>query len=352
LLFGKVREYVDVPDGAEWTFELHPNIIEAPDHAERIDAALECGANRMVFGVQSMDERVLRKLNRGHTGDDVLTLLDLLWSRGVRNVSVDLMFGLPYQTPENWHLTLRTLLDAGVEKFNIFPLMFKQADPISGHRRRSPDIFADGRDRLVMHHMAELMLAEAGFRRGPIFYYSLDPVHSAQQVSKYESIEDVNLLPFGVSGFGFVGQTQFYNHCSLADYIAAAEAGRAPVWVGAELSLDERRRRAVMFSLRSHGVDRLEYEQRYGVDPVDYFAAELVPFVDENLVAVTDDALTLTDRGAPFADSVALRLASDAVKRAVRATNDVIVDPRRDPRDRYDFSPIGRGPIGVGSGEG
>jgi oxygen-independent coproporphyrinogen III oxidase len=347
-LFAGLRERVRIDPDKEVTFELHPGVVDAPDYPERLDALLEAGVNRWVFGVQSMDDRILRKLNRGHDHRAVYRLLDLLAERDIRNFSADLIFGLPYQTLENWYGTLRRLILAGVEKFNIFPLMFKQADPISAQYRAHPEVFPDSRQRLLMHFVAETVLFGAGFRRGPLFYYAKAATHSQQQENKYDSIEDINLLPFGVSSFGYVGHTQYYNIADMTGYLAAAESGAVPVWRGAHLDVDERMRRTMMFSLRSSGVDLADFRRRYGADPLERFAAELGPLLDHNLLTVHGDRIRLTDRGAPFADGIALRFVSAAVRRRVHRANAAIVDLKRDPIDRYDFSPIERAAVGAG----
>lgn len=342
-LFSALSGAFKIAPGSEVTFELHPSVIGAPDYRDRLDALAASGVNRWVFGVQSMDDRVLRKLNRGHTAEDVRQLLSLLAERDLSNVSVDLIFGLPHQTLENWYSTIRTLVEAGVEKFNVFPLMFKEADPISAHYRREPGIFPDAGTRLLMHFMLEAILRRLGFRRGPLFYYAKADQHSRQQEDKYDSVEEVNLLPFGVSGFGYVNHTQYYNVCTLDGYMAALESGRVPIWRGAHLNVDEQMRRTVMFGLRSRGVDRSRFRDRFRVDPFDRFAEQLRPFFDHGLLDVDSELIQVTDRGAPFADSLAVRLASRDVIERVRRANTGIGDRRRDPVERYDYSPIGRG---------
>lgn len=346
-LFGGLRQHVQVPTGCETTFELHPSVIDEPDYPDRIDALAEAGVNRWVFGAQSMNDKVLAKLNRGHDRQAVYRLLALLGERGLHNHSVDLMFGLPYQTLEDWYDTLRCLVGAGVEKFNIFPLMFKQADPISAHYRRQPEIFPDSHQRLLMHFMVEAVLFPLGFHRGPLFYYARSSVHSRQQENKYDSIEDINLLPFGVSSFGYVGHTQYYNDPDVGGYLKTVESGGVPIWRGVHLSAEERMRRTIMFSLRSSGVDRADFRRRHGVDVIERFERELSALADHGLVTVDDTAITLTDRGAPFADGIALRFVSEDVIHQVRTTNARIIDLKRDPVDRYDFSPIGRSPVGA-----
>ena len=236
--------------------ELHPGVVRQPDYEDRLDTIAGNGINRFVFGIQSMNDVVLKKLNRGHGREEVFRLLDLLEARNVDNLSVDLIFGLPYQTTQNWYETITELLDRGVEKYNIFPLFFKRSDPITKQYQREPEIFPDEQTRLVMHYMTERLLLPKGFNRGPLFYYAKSEHHSRQQESKFADIERVNLMPFGVSGFGYIGGTQFYNYCNMERHQASIAAGVPPIWRGWTLSPEERVRRTIMFSLRAHRLRR------------------------------------------------------------------------------------------------
>ncbi len=341
-LFDHLWRNVAVTPGTEITFELHPGVVRQPDYEDRLDAIAAGGVNRWVFGIQSMDERVLTTLNRGHGRAEVYRLLELLAARGIDNLNVDLIFGLPFQTVENWYGTLVDLLAAGLGKFNIFPLMFKRSDPITRHYIRSPGDFPDAEGRLTMHYMAEYVLGAAGFTRGPVFYYSRRGEHSQQQNNKFDSIEEDNLVGLGVSSFGYIGGTQYYNVCDNAEYMRAVAGGRTGVWKGHTLSAEERARRAVMFGIRAGGVDFAGLEQRFGVDGTRLFEPQLRRLRDLGLVEISDRRMDLTDLGCTFVDGIGHIFASEDVRKKVLETNDQIDSPSSDPVDRYDYSPIGR----------
>ncbi len=350
-LFDQLWQHVELDDAAEVTFELHPGLVRHADYGERIDAVRERGANRFVFGVQSMDEQVLATINRGHGRGEVFAMLDILGERGIDNVNVDLIYGLPHQTLENWYATIAVLLDAGLRKFNVFPLMFKHSDPVTHLFSKSPELFPSEEDRLLMHLMAEAILHAEGFQRGPVLYYAKTATHSRQQESKFDDIEDTNLLPFGVSGFGYVGGTQFYNECRLTPYIDAVERGEQPIWRAATLSDDERMRRAMMFGLRSKGIDRAAFAARFGVDPLERFSEQLGRLGDLGVLNVGERTIAPSDDGSVFVDGMALQFVSDEVKQTVGRRNESIANPKQDPIDRHDYSPLGRTnvPGGIGT---
>lgn len=194
-----------------------------------------------------------------------------------------------------------------------------------------------------MLFLSEYLLSQQAFKRGPLFYYSKTDRHSRQQESKFEEIEEVNLLPFGVSGFGYVGNTQYYNICNINDYVdVILNTAKMPVWMGTTLSREERRRRTVMFDLKSKGVNRQLYKARFEIDPLKAFPEEIRFLLDNGLVDISEKQISLSEWGVLFADEIAGRFASKGVQDRVRNTNSQIKDPRKDPLEVYDFSPLGR----------
>ncbi|HEY8523950.1 MAG TPA: coproporphyrinogen-III oxidase family protein [Acidimicrobiales bacterium] len=326
----------------EFTFELHPQVVRTPSRlAELLDALVGGGVNRIAFGAQTLDDTILRTLNRGHSARDVLDLVDALQVRGIENYSIDLMYGLPDESLEGWFGTLSALVEAGVPKFNVFPLFFKVTDPISSLYERRPERFPDRWQRLRTHFLTEAYLGERGYRTGPVLYYSLPDHHSIQQELKFDDSDDVNLVGLGVSAFGYVGGTQYYNQCTIDDYLDAIRRGNLPVWRGETLDADERARRAAMFALRSAGISRRRFSSRFG-QPPEQLLPEIDQFAQLGLLTCADDVWQTTSIGSYCVDGMAARFASERVRRRVRAANRRLAEPRRSPIEQHDYSPLGR----------
>jgi len=343
IMANSIKSKVTFEPGSEVTFELHPQIVHKPDCDDRFQAMLDSGVNRWVSGVQSMDNKVLNKLNRGHSDIEVFMLLEVMKKHGCDNLSLDLIYGLPYQTIENWYDTIVTLVDAGVTKFNVFPLMFKVSDPITLHYLKSPEIFPDDETRLIMHYMAEFILRDQGYNSGPVLYYSKSGTHSAQQESKFDEAEVTNLLPLGVGTFGHIGHTQYYNYCDMGKYTEAIESGKLPIWRGQTLSNDEQARRSIMFSLRSKGISLPEFSNNFGFDPLIKFDKEFNILLENDLLECDNGIIKTTDKGALFVDNIASLFVSDVVREKVASTNtQIIKNPKTSTLERYDFSSIGR----------
>lgn len=342
-LFGMIRQHFDLSK-SEVSFELHPSLGKHVDAADRVSSLLGGGVNRLVLGVQTLDPSILRILNRGHGVDEVMQTVKLLNDMGVENLSLDLMYGLPQQTLRSWYESLIGLVGMGIEKFNVFPLMFKSTDPIARHLANGRYQFAGAKERIIMHFMAEHILTSLGYRHGPIFYWTRrSQPHSVQQARKYDSWNDNNLVPFGVSGFGYMSECRFYNEVDLDRYLDRVEAGEKPVWKGAVLSRDDLMRRTVIFALRSSGVLLSRFKQEFGVSLDEYFAHELKILNEAGLVCISNDGLlSLTASGIVNSGAVSLRFFSASVLEQVAYNDSRIKDKRTDPLEKHDYSPAAR----------
>ncbi|NOJ44852.1 coproporphyrinogen-III oxidase family protein [Bradyrhizobium archetypum] len=342
-LFDMTNQRFDL-SRAEVSFELHPSLVRHADAADRISTLLRGGVNRFVLGVQSLDRSILRILNRGHGVEEVIQIVKLLNEMGVENLSLDLMYGLPQQTLRSWYDSIIGLLDMGIEKFNVFPLMFKSTDPVARHLARGRYQFAGAKERIIMHFMAEHILTKLGYRHGPIFYWTKrSQPHSVQQRRKYDSWNDNNLVPFGVGGFGYMSQCQFYNEADLDRYLSRVEAGEKPVWKGVVLSQDDLMRRTLMFALRSSGVLLSRFEREFGVSVEKYFCRELEILREAGLVCISNDGvLSLTAAGNINAGAVSLQFFSDNVLERVAYNDSRITDKRTDLLEKHDYSPAAR----------
>ncbi|WP_375779216.1 coproporphyrinogen-III oxidase family protein [Bradyrhizobium sp. ma5] len=341
--FGMIGKRFDLSN-SEVSFELHPSLAKQADATDRISTLLKGGVTRFVLGVQTLDQGILQILNRGHRVDEVMQTVKLLKEMGVENLSLDLMYGLPEQTLRSWYDSLIGLLDMGVEKFNVFPLMFKSTDPVARHLASGRYQFAGAKERVIMHFMADHILTSLGYRHGPIFYWTrMSQPHCVQQARKYDSWNDNNLIPFGMGGFGFMSECQFYNEADLDRYLSRVEGGEKPVWKGVVLSQDDLMRRTLMFALRSSGVLLSRFEREFGVSLEKYFTREIKTLKEAGLISIsTDGVLSLTDAGIINSGAVSLLFFSNDVLEQVAYNDSRIADKRTDLIEKHDYSPAAR----------
>ena len=125
-LLSGLRERFNIPAGIEFTSEANPGTLTP----EWLEAALEGGVNRLSMGMQAYQPELLKTLGRIHTHADVEHSVQLARQMGVKNLSVDLMFGLPGQTPEMWLETLHAALALHVEHMSCYGLIPEEGTPL------------------------------------------------------------------------------------------------------------------------------------------------------------------------------------------------------------------------------
>ncbi len=158
-LLGVIREAFRLREDAEVSAEVNPDDVTV----ERIEGFLASGVNRVSMGVQSLDRGLLEVLGRRHDDQGAVRAFRAIREAGCANVSVDLMYGLPYQTLKQWDSTLQGVLDLGPDHVSAYCLTLEEGTPLE-HRVRmglvaepDPDAAAE------MYGCAEERLGSAGY---------------------------------------------------------------------------------------------------------------------------------------------------------------------------------------------
>jgi len=295
-----VRRRFRFSAGAEVTLELNPGTVTP--HSLRELRAL--GVNRASFGLQTFDDRELRRLGRTHTADDARRTLRDLRDAGFRNVSFDLIAGLPEQTLEGWSRNLEEALALRPEHLSLYLLEVHEGTPLADHIRRGlwrapdPDLAAE------MYRLLARRLRAAGYEHYEISNFAL-PGRESRHNLKYWTGAPV--YGFGCSAHSFDGRrTRWSNERDARGYVALVESGASPVVERTELDEREAFSESLFLSLRllGRGVNLSEHRARFGADVRAEYAADLERFSDAGLVEVRDDVLRLTSAGALLSNEV------------------------------------------------
>ncbi|AGA89287.1 oxygen-independent coproporphyrinogen III oxidase [Thioflavicoccus mobilis 8321] len=292
-------------DTGEFSIEIDPR--EATP--ETIRLLRHIGFNRMSLGVQDFDPRVQEAVNRIQAEADTMTVLEAARNEGFRSISIDLIYGLPFQTVESFDETLARVVDCGPDRLSVFnyahlPERFKPQRRINPEDLPRPEVKLDilqatierltssGYVYIGMDHFArpddELALAQ---RDGTLY----------RNFQGYSTHAHCDLVGIGVTSIGMVGNTYAQNERTIDEYHAAIDAGRLPVFRGVGLSRDDEIRRDVITRLICHlYLPFAAVEQRWDIRFADYFAADLVrlaPMVADGLVEVDDEGIRVLPRG-------------------------------------------------------
>ncbi|AOG21469.1 oxygen-independent coproporphyrinogen III oxidase [Acidovorax sp. RAC01] len=313
-LMAVLRRSFTLAPGGEYSIEVDPRTV----NADRLAVLAELGFNRLSFGVQDFDAEVQKAVHRIQPAEQVFSLVESARSLGFDSVNVDLIYGLPRQTPESFDRTLAQVAQLRPDRIALYayahlPERFKPQRRIVSAElpaasakvsmlSRSLDAFLDaGYVYVGMDHFALPSDALAVAKRQGRLH---------RNFQGYSTQPDCDLIALGVSAIGRVGATYSQNAKTLEEYYDYLDQGRLPIVRGLALTRDDLVRRAVIMALMCQGEVLFEsIEQGWLVDFKQYFAAELTrleEMAEQGLVRMNSDGVEVTPMGWFFVRGVAM----------------------------------------------
>ena len=307
------RNFTLAPDG-EYSIEVDPRTIDA----SRLDALAELGFNRLSFGVQDFDLEVQKAVHRVQPAEQVFALVAAARERKFESINVDLIYGLPRQSPESFDRTLAQMAELRPDRIALYayahlPERFKPQRRIDALELPG----APAKVAMLARSMAAFMAAGYVYVGMDHFALPTDSLAVAKRQGRlhrnfqgYSTQPDCDLIALGVSSIGRIGATYSQNAKTLEEYYDYLDQGQFPVVRGLALSRDDLIRLAVIMALLCQGQVSFEsIELAYLVDFKTYFASELTALqtlAQQGLVAVDDAGIQVTAMGWFFVRAVAM----------------------------------------------
>ncbi len=299
---------------AEVSIEVDPRTVDR----QRLLHLAALGFNRLSFGVQDFDLDVQRAVHRVQPFEQVRALLAAARESGFRSTNVDLIYGLPRQTPASFLRTIEQVCELRPDRIALYayahlPQRFKP------QRRIATALLPPAEQRISMLSAAFSQFAGAGYTYVGMDHFALpdDSLAVAKRQGRlhrnfqgYSTQPDCDLIGLGVSAIGKVGASYSQNAKTLDEYYDALERGRFPVVRGLSLTRDDLVRRSVIMALMCQGrVDFESIELAHLIRMRDYFASELealAPLEASGLVAHEPGAIVVTPLGWYFVRRIAM----------------------------------------------
>jgi oxygen-independent coproporphyrinogen-3 oxidase len=309
-----IRRHFTLVPGGEYSIEVDPRTVTN----ERLAHLHRLGFNRLSFGVQDFDPTVQKAVHRVQPADQVFALVQEARRIGFESVNVDLIYGLPQQTPESFKHTLEKVCQLRPDRIALYayahlPERFKPQRRILAAELPSPA------DKLSMLSISLDMFSDAGYDYVGMDHFALpdDALAVAKRQGRlhrnfqgYSTQPDCDLIALGVSAIGRIGATYSQNAKTLEEYYDALDQGRLPIVRGMALTRDDILRRSVIMAIMCQGALNFESTgQAHLIDCKTYFAREierLSDFVDMGLVVINDEGIEVTSQGWYFVRAIAM----------------------------------------------
>lgn len=266
-IFEMIKTHFELlPDG-EYSIEIDPRKVSR----ESVFHLAKLGFNRMSVGIQDFDPKVQEAVNRVQSYDEVKSVMDSAREAGFKSISVDLIYGLPYQTVESIRQTFDTVLSLNPDRLALYhyahlPHIFKP------QRRIDTDVVPSSEEKLDMLQYAVHFLDKQGYVFIGMDHFAkpedelaiaLKEGRLQRNFQGYSTYADCDLIAIGVSSIGKIGRAYSQNQRNLADYYADLDDDRLPIMRGLLLSDDDVLRREIIQDLMCRfALNFGNYEQR------------------------------------------------------------------------------------------
>jgi oxygen-independent coproporphyrinogen-3 oxidase len=294
-LFEVIRTNFQFSSDVEITVEANPD-----DVTRRLLTFLrELGVNRLSLGVQSFDDGALHFLGRRHSASQVEQALDWARSTGFDNVGVDLMYGLPDQSEDDWLSQLERALGFAPEHLSCYQMTLEAETPLGkllqdGSLRTLPEEAARSLFLLTSQFMED-----RGYLHYEISNFARGDQYRSRHNCKYWT--HVPYLGLGPAAHSFCGRTRWWNVRSLDGYSRALAQGQAPKEGSESLSAEQLRLEKLFLGFRTRdGVDLQWLDADAGTETARH------KLVEEGLVRIDHGRMTPTREGMVIADSLPL----------------------------------------------
>ncbi|HCD13901.1 MAG TPA: oxygen-independent coproporphyrinogen III oxidase, partial [Shewanella sp.] len=300
-----LKSHFNFAEQGEYSIEVDPREIEL----SMLDALKEAGFNRISIGVQDFNKEVQVAVNREQDEDFIFALIKKAKEMGFVSTNVDLIYGLPHQTPETFAETIQRILDLSPDRLSVFnyahlPARFAAQRKIKDEHLPSPQ------QKLDMLHQTIETLTGAGYQYIGMDHFAKpdDELAKLQREGRlhrnfqgYTTQEECDLLGLGVSSISQIGDCYAQNQKDIRPYYEAIDEQGHALWKGCKLNRDDEIRRAVIKQLICHfELDMAKMEQQLGIQFEDYFAEDLKllqTFIDDKLVNIENRQISISPTG-------------------------------------------------------
>lgn len=287
-IFAEIQSSFRLRRDAEITYEANPDSITD----QQVRKLHREGFNRISIGVQSDDDEMLKKLGRPHNYEQAVQAVEKARAAGFDNLSLDLMYGLPSQTQEQWQRTLENVMTLKPEHFSCYGLKVEEGTPLWEYKDCAnlpdEDVQAD------MYLFAVETLKKGGYGQYEISNFA-KPGHMSHHNLKYWLGEEY--IGFGPAAASDFGGMRYTNKADIHAYIEGVLTGGAIMSESEQIPMRERAGEYIMLRLRTClGVEAEEYEKNY-LMPFKPLQRILEELAENKLCMLEEGRWVLTPKG-------------------------------------------------------
>ena len=300
VLLKGLTKSLDLSVLEELTIEANPGDLDA----DKIAVLKNSAVNRVSLGVQTFDDKMLKKIGRSHLEKDIYENIDRLKLAGFDNISIDLIYALPGQTMEQVKENVAKAIGLDIPHMSLYSLILENHTVFMNRMRRGKLPLPKEELEAEMFEYIIAELERAGFEHYEISNFSKPSFESRHNLMYWDNAEYYGI---GAGASGYVNGVRYKNHGPIRHYLSAVEEGNARI-IEEQLSQKERMEEEMFLGLRKKsGVSMARFEEKFGRSFDGLYGETVRDLVQQGLMQIEGDRVRMTKRGLFLGDTVAER---------------------------------------------
>lgn len=290
LLSGIVERF-PMETVTEFTVEANPGDLTA----DKLAVMQNYQVNRLSMGVQTFDDRLLKKIGRRHTSADVYETMAFLEKADFRNVSIDLIYALPGQTLAGFRETLQRAIELDLPHYSLYSLILENKTMFMNWVRQGRLTLPDQEEESQMFEETILAMEKAGRKQYEISNFAL-----AGKESEHNKVywHNEHYFGFGAGASGYVGDTRYKNFGPIQHYLSPLRENKLPVYDKEILTVKSQMEEEMFLGLRlKEGVSASRFAEKFQRSIQEVYGEVLADEQQAGLLEVTGDRIRLTETG-------------------------------------------------------
>jgi oxygen-independent coproporphyrinogen-3 oxidase len=290
-LFELIKQHIPQTHLQEFTSEANPDELTH----EKLVVMKNNGINRLSLGVQSFDEDILKRLGRTHSNEHVYNTIQMAKDIGFTNISIDLMYGLPGQTMEQWQHTLEKALELNLPHYSAYSLIVEPKTVFYNLMTKGKLILPGEDLEADMYEVLMTAMESKGIHQYEISNFAQPGLHSVHNNLYWDN---VSYAGFGAGAHGYAKGIRYANIGPIKKYMDAVTAGEFPINSTHEVTATESMEEEMFLGLRKvAGVNKNQFQEKFGVSLEDVYGQVLSKYMENGSIHSNEDAVALTKRG-------------------------------------------------------
>ena len=297
---------VDLSSCTQFSYDVDPPTLLGPEGMERLKIMRSYGVDRLTIGIQSLDDNILKRMNRPHTTQEAIESIEESRKAGFK-INIEFIFGYPGQTLENWIETMKKAVALGTEEIQLYRLKVVPYGDYTGCIKeqfaKHPDVFVSAEKTVMMKQIAITILAEHGYNENLRRVFT----KKREDYSHYADNQCCKLfdqIGFGLTAFSSLRDRFGLNTQYFKEYYSLIKQGQLPLNRGLVRNKDDQLRWCLILPLKNREVYKRFYQKQTGMSLNEVFRKKIEKLKKFGLLYEDDDVLKLTTLGAFFADEV------------------------------------------------